>query len=63
MGVAVLLVRLPVGAGRTDGVDAKPDGADGLFQVLLDGSPVAYQRFAEDYAEDLAQIGYPSRPV
>jgi hypothetical protein len=76
-----------------------PDGADGLFQVLLDGGPAAYQRFAEDYyevavdveavgeifalhpltddlvrrlnpdrvvadlAEDLAQIGYPSRPV
>ncbi len=76
-----------------------PDGADGLFQVLVEGSPAAYQRFAEDYyetavdveavgeifalhpltddlvrrlnpdlmvadlAEDLAEIGYPSRLV
>lgn len=76
-----------------------PDGADKLFRVLVDGTPVAYQRFAEDYygravnleavsevfaghpltdelvrrlngdllvadlAEDLAEIGYPSRPV
>lgn len=76
-----------------------PDGADRLFQVLVEGSPVAYQRFAEDYyetavdvaavgeifalhpltddlvrrlnpdlvvadlGENLAEIGYPSRPV
>ncbi|MEV0897083.1 hypothetical protein [Actinoplanes sp. NPDC049802] len=76
-----------------------PDGANRLFQVVVEGSPVAYQRFAEDYyetavdvegvgeifalhpltdglvrrlnpdlvvadlAEDLAEIGYPSRPV
>jgi hypothetical protein len=76
-----------------------PDGANRLFQVLVEGSPVAYQRFAEDYyetavdveavgeilalhpltddlvhrlnpdlvvadlVEDLAEIGYPSRPV
>ncbi len=76
-----------------------PDGANRLFQVAVEDSPVAYQRFAEDYyetavdveavgeifalhpltddlvrrlnpdlvvadlAEDLAEIGYPSRPV
>ncbi|MBB4752376.1 hypothetical protein BJ964_006537 [Actinoplanes lobatus] len=80
-------------------VDEDPDGATRLFQVLVEGIPVAYQRFAEDYyetavdldavsrffalhpltddlvrrlnpdlvvadlAEDLAEIGYPSRPV
>lgn len=78
---------------------ADPDGAHGLFEVLVDGGVDAYRRFAEDYyetavdpeaageivglrpltddlvrrlnadlvvadvAEDLAEIGYPSRPV
>lgn len=28
-----------------------PDGADGLFEVLVDGTAVAYLRFAEDYYE------------
>jgi hypothetical protein len=31
--------------------DADPDGADELFAVLVDGTPGAYQRFAEDYYE------------
>ncbi|MEU5667975.1 hypothetical protein [Streptomyces longwoodensis] len=33
-------------AGRSD-----PDGAMGLFGLLVDRSPEAYQRFAEDYYE------------
>jgi hypothetical protein len=86
-------------AGDIDFPDgADPDGAGWLFAVLTDATPVAYQRFAEDYyeqtldgdavreifaarpltddvvqrlnpelsmedlADDLAQIGYPSRP-
>jgi hypothetical protein len=32
-----------------DGDD--PDGADRLFAVLMDPTPTAYQRFAEDYFE------------
>lgn len=28
-----------------------PDGATGLFELLVDRSPVAFQRFAEDYYE------------
>ncbi len=39
---------------------ADPDGANRLFRVLIDSSPVAYQRFAEDYYEtavDLAAVG------
>lgn len=39
-------------AGRVDlpaGPD--PDGADALFAVLLDATPAAYRRFAEDYYE------------
>lgn len=33
-------------AGRPD-----PDGAEGLFELLVDRSPEAFQRFAEDYYE------------
>ncbi|MFG3715526.1 hypothetical protein [Micromonospora sp. NPDC047730] len=87
-------------AGEIDFPDGDdPDGANRLFKVLVEGTPAAYQRFAEDYyetavdleavgetfalrpltdelvrrlnadlvvadlAEDLAEIGYPSRPV
>ncbi|MEU4219689.1 hypothetical protein [Actinoplanes sp. NPDC026623] len=32
-----------------DGDD--PDGANGLFETLLDGTGIAYQRFAQDYYE------------
>ncbi|GAA1801374.1 hypothetical protein GCM10009682_24030 [Luedemannella flava] len=41
-----------------DGND--PDGADRLFQVLVEGTAVAYHRFAEDYYEttvDLEAVG------
>jgi hypothetical protein len=31
-----------------------PDGADWLFELLVDGTPAGYQRFAADYYE--AQI-------
>jgi hypothetical protein len=31
-----------------------PDGADWLFEVLVDGSPAGYKRFAEDYYETQA---------
>ncbi len=48
-------------AGEVDFPDgADPDGADRLFQVLVEGTPVAYRRFAEDYFEtavDLAAVG------
>jgi hypothetical protein len=33
-----------------DGVD--PDGADRLFAAVMDATPTAYQRFAEDYFEE-----------
>jgi hypothetical protein len=33
-----------------------PDGADRLFRVLVEGSPVAYQRFAEDYYEAAVDV-------
>ncbi|MFD5780359.1 hypothetical protein [Streptomyces sp. NPDC126933] len=37
--------------GRDD-----PDGAEGLFHLLVDRSPEAYQRFAEDYYEVLVNL-------
>ncbi|MFI6655176.1 hypothetical protein ACIBL8_06625 [Streptomyces sp. NPDC050523] len=48
---------------RTD-----PDGATGLFRLLVDRSPEAFQRFAEDYYEvsvDLEAVGdlYALRPL
>jgi len=48
---------------RTD-----PDGATGLFRLLVDRSPEAFQRFAEDYYEvsvDLKAVGdlYALRPL
>ncbi|MFC5187840.1 hypothetical protein [Actinomadura harenae] len=47
---------------------ADPDGATGLFPLLVDRSPEAFQRFAEDYYEvpvDLAAVKdvYASRPL
>ncbi|GAB3189046.1 hypothetical protein GCM10027259_59170 [Micromonospora palomenae] len=33
-----------------------PDGADGLFEVLVDPTPMGYQRFAEDYYETSVDI-------
>ncbi|WP_329384360.1 hypothetical protein [Streptomyces sp. NBC_01716] len=49
--------------GRED-----PDGADSLFRLLVERSPEAYRRFAEDYYEvpvDLEAVRhvYASRPV
>ncbi|GIE89557.1 hypothetical protein [Actinoplanes regularis] len=48
-------------AGDVDFPDRDdPDGADRLFHVLMEGTPLAYQQFAEDYYEttmDLATIG------
>ncbi|HET9657035.1 MAG TPA: hypothetical protein VFP72_16910 [Kineosporiaceae bacterium] len=47
---------------------ADPDGALGLFGVLMDGSPEAYRRFAEEYYEQaidsdaVAQV-YQLRPL
>ncbi|MGC9669529.1 hypothetical protein ACNTMW_23625 [Planosporangium sp. 12N6] len=39
-------------AGEIDFPDGDdPDGANRLFEVLVDGAPAAYQRFAEDYYE------------
>ncbi|WP_418955234.1 hypothetical protein [Streptomyces tritici] len=45
-----------------------PDGAGHLFRLLVDPSPVAFQRFAEDYYEvpvDLARVSevYALRPL
>lgn len=45
-----------------------PDGATGLFELLVDRSPEAFQRFAEDYYEvpvDLEAVRdvYASRPL
>ena len=37
-----------------DGDD--PDGADWMFETLLDGTGVSYQRFAEDYYETAVSI-------
>ncbi len=50
-------------AGRED-----PDGSEGLLELLLDDSPEAYRRFAEDYYElrvDLAAVRqvYALRPL
>ncbi|MFG2987176.1 hypothetical protein ACGFYQ_39050 [Streptomyces sp. NPDC048258] len=47
---------------------ADPDGATGLFQLLVDRSPEAFQRFAEDYYEvsvDLEAVSdlYALRPL
>lgn len=47
---------------------ADPDGATGLFQLLVDRSPEAFQRFAEDYYEvsvDLEVVSdlYALRPL
>jgi hypothetical protein len=47
---------------------ADPDGTTGLFSLLVDRSPEAFQRFAEDYYEvpvDLAAVGnvYALRPL
>ncbi|MGW0435921.1 hypothetical protein ACWDV4_25680 [Micromonospora sp. NPDC003197] len=49
-------------------VGEDPDGANRLFEVLVEGTPVAYQRFAEDYYEtavDLETVGeiYALRPL
>ncbi|MEZ0446541.1 hypothetical protein [Cellulomonas sp. ICMP 17802] len=33
-----------------------PDGADWLFEVLVDGTPSGYQRFAEEYYETPADL-------
>ncbi|MFJ8799936.1 hypothetical protein [Streptomyces sp. NPDC102487] len=35
---------------------ADPDGSDWLFELLLDPTPEAFQRFAEDYYETLVDI-------
>lgn len=48
--------------------DADPDGTTGLFQLLVDRSPKAFQRFAEDYYEvsvDLKAVSdvYALRPL
>jgi hypothetical protein len=45
-----------------------PDGATGLFELLVDRSPEAFQRFAEDYYEvpvDLEAVSqvYALRPL
>jgi hypothetical protein len=45
-----------------------PDGATSLFELLVDRSPAAFQRFAEDYYEvsvDLGMVGqvYALRPL
>jgi hypothetical protein len=45
-----------------------PDGATSLFELLVDPSPEAFQRFAEDYYEvsvDLGAVGqvYALRPL
>ncbi|AZQ39913.1 hypothetical protein EJ357_46285 [Streptomyces cyaneochromogenes] len=47
---------------------ADPDGATGLFRLLVDRSPEAFQRFAEDYYEvsvDLTAVSdvYALRPL
>ncbi|MFE4922031.1 hypothetical protein [Streptomyces sp. NPDC056661] len=47
---------------------ADPDGTTGLFHLLVDRSPEAFQRFAEDYYEtsvDLEAVGelYALRPL
>lgn len=47
---------------------ADPDGATGLFHLLVDRSPEAFQRFAEDYYEvsvDLEAVSdlYALRPL
>ncbi|MFF1869963.1 hypothetical protein [Streptomyces sp. CB03911] len=54
-------IRFP--AGTSD-----PDGAEGLFELLVDRSPEAYRRWAEDYYEvpvDLAAVRhvYALRPL
>ncbi|MFG2043978.1 hypothetical protein [Dactylosporangium sp. NPDC048998] len=33
-----------------------PDGASWLFEVLVEGTPAAYQRFAEDYYETAVDV-------
>jgi|SRR5215207_4164099 len=50
-------------AGRED-----PDGSEGLLELLVDDSPEAYRRFAEEYYElesDLVAVGevYALRPL
>lgn len=50
-------------SNRTD-----PDGATGLFRLLVDRSPEAFQRYAEDYREvsvDLEAVSgmYALRPL
>ncbi|MFJ4860649.1 hypothetical protein [Streptomyces sp. NPDC088748] len=47
---------------------ADPDGATGLFGLLVEGSPEAFQRFAEDYYEVAVDLGavrdvYALRPL
>ncbi len=47
---------------------ADPDGATGLFELLVDRSPEAFQRFAEDYYEVTVGLGavravYALRPL
>lgn len=47
---------------------ADPDGATGLFKLLVDRSPEAFQRFAEDYYEVPVDLGavrdvYALRPL
>lgn len=56
------------GAIDFPGDRADPDGALGLFGLLIDRSPEAFQRFAEDYYEvsvDLEAVSdlYASRPL
>ncbi|MEU1420761.1 hypothetical protein [Kitasatospora sp. NPDC005751] len=43
------------------GDTADPDGSAGLFALLLDRSPEAYQRFAEDYYETAVDLAAVSR--
>jgi hypothetical protein len=47
---------------------ADPDGATGLFELLVDRSPEAFQRFAGDYYEVSVDLGavrhvYALRPL
>jgi hypothetical protein len=56
-------------AGEVDFPDGDdPDGADALFEVLVDGTPAAYRRFAEDYYEtavdtDVITMVFASQPL
>ena len=55
-------------AGGDHRISEDPDGAAYLFQLLVDRSPEAFQRWAEDYYEvpvDLAAVRYvfSSRPL